>query len=168
VRSRVGLVDDAPHVFGAPLAHNLRIAAPEASDDQLLCALRDAGLGEFLRGLEQGLDTSLGGESTGLSGGEQRRLGVARELLTDRRIAIFDEPTEGLDDEAAQHLLVALREHYRDGILVIISHQDAERLPGARIWRLEDGRLEMDDVRAPWSARSHQSSGTGVDLLSTS
>ena len=149
VRSRVGLVDDAPHVFSASLANNLHVAAPDASDDQLLRALRDAGLGGLLRGLEQGLDTPLGGESTGLSGGEQRRLGIARELLTDRRIAIFDEPTEGLDDEAAHHLLVALREHYRDGVLVIISHQDAERLPGARLWRLEDGRLETDDVRAP-------------------
>jgi thiol reductant ABC exporter CydC subunit len=166
VRSRVGLVDDAPHVFSTSLAHNLRIAAPDASDEQLLRALCDAGLGGFFRGLEQGLDTPLGGESTGLSGGEQRRLGVARELLTDRRIAVFDEPTEGLDDEAAHHLLVALREHYRVGVLVIISHQDAERLPGARLWRLADGRLEMDDVRTPSSTRSDQSADAGVDLIS--
>jgi ABC-type transport system involved in cytochrome bd biosynthesis fused ATPase/permease subunit len=167
VRSRAGLVDDAPHVFSASLADNLRVAAPDASDDQLLRALRDAGLGSFLRGLERGLDTPLGGESTGLSGGEQRRLGVARELLTDRRIAIFDEPTEGLDDEAAHHLLDALREHYRDGVLVIISHQDAERLPGARLWRLADGRLETDDVRTPSPRNSPQFSGADAELLST-
>lgn len=149
VRSRVGLVDDAPHVFASSLAQNLRVAAPDASDEQLVHALGCAGLGGFLSGLERGLDTPLGGESTGLSGGEQRRLGVARELLTRRPIAIFDEPTEGLDDEAAHHLLAALREHYREGILIVVSHHDAERLAGARVWRLSHGRLVSEEPKSP-------------------
>lgn len=148
VRTRVGLVDDAPHVFAASLARNLRVAAPEASDEQLVRALCDVGLTTFLAGLENGLDSPMGGESAGLSGGEQRRLGVARELLTGRPIAIFDEPTEGLDDEAAHHLLVTLRKHYRAGILVIVSHQDSERLEGARVWHLRGGRIMTDDADA--------------------
>ena len=166
VRTRVGLVDDAPHVFATSLAQNLRIAAPDASDEQLQCALSIAGLGPLVRRLAHGLDPELGGESTGLSGGEQRRLGVARELLTGRRIAVFDEPTEGLDDEAAQHLLVALRAHYREGILVIISHQDAERLPGAQIWRLEKGRLQTGVGCRPGD-RSASGSARAGDPLAT-
>ena len=165
VRARVGLVDDAPHVFASSLAHNLRVAAPDASDEQLVRALRDAGLATFLGGLERGLDTPLGGESTGLSGGEQRRLGVARELLTNRSIAIFDEPTEGLDDQAAHRLLAVLREHYREGILVVVSHQDAERLAGARVWSLAKGRLITGD---PPSRSASRSDDVSVALASWS
>jgi ABC-type transport system involved in cytochrome bd biosynthesis fused ATPase/permease subunit len=85
-----------------------------------------------------------------MSGGERRRLGVARELLTGRPIAIFDEPTEGLDDEAAQQLLVTLRARYREGILVIISHQDAGRLADASVWRLEDGHVRVVSRGQPY------------------
>lgn len=141
VRGVVGMVDDAPHVFCATLADNLRVARPAATDAQLVSACEEAGLGDFLRELPQGLLTQLGGVTTGLSGGEQRRLGVARELLADRPVAIFDEPTEGLDDAAALALLTSLREHYREGVLVVISHQDAHCLANARQWRVEKGRL---------------------------
>ncbi len=166
VRTRVGLVDDAPHVFAATLAQNLRVAAPDANDALLVSAMRDAGLGAFLAGLERGLDTPLGGLGTGLSGGEQRRLGVARELLSGRAIAIFDEPTEGLDDETAQHLLVNLREHYREGIVVIISHQDARRLSGARVWRLKNAHLSTDDECADSGETTSAPSGQIATALS--
>jgi ATP-binding cassette subfamily C protein CydC len=150
VRGVVGLVDDAPYVFATTLADNLRIARPTATDAQLERACEEAGLGDFLRALPDGLHTQLGGVDTGLSGGEQRRLGVARELLADRPVTIFDEPTEGLDDAAARAMLVTLREHYRDGVLVVISHQDAQRLASARQWRVEKGRLveTVDDLAA--------------------
>jgi len=141
VRGVVGMVDDAPHVFCATLADNLRVARPAATGAQLVSACEEAGLGDFLRELPQGLLTQLGGVTTGLSGGEQRRLGVARELLADRPVVIFDEPTEGLDDDAALALLTSLREHYREGVLVVISHQDAHCLANARQWRVEKGRL---------------------------
>ena len=146
VREFVGLVDDAPHVFDGTLGDNLRLARPEASEEDLLAACEIAGLGDFVRGLPDGVGTRLGGVATGLSGGEQRRLGVAREVLADRPVAVFDEPTEGLDDATARALLDSLREHYRDGVLLIISHQDAQRLDGARRWRLEGGRLREIDI----------------------
>jgi thiol reductant ABC exporter CydC subunit len=144
VRRRVGIVEDAPHVFGATLGDNLRVARPDATDDELTRACDEAGLGEFLRHLPLGLATRLGGATTGLSGGEQRRLGVARELLTDRCVALFDEPTEGLDSDTATALLDSLREHYRGGSLVVVSHHDGQRLPDVRRWSLEGGRLRED------------------------
>ena len=139
-------MDDAPHVFDGTLGDNLRLARPEASEEDLLAACEIAGLGDFVRGLPDGVGTRLGGVATGLSGGEQRRLGVAREVLANRPVAVFDEPTEGLDDATARALLDSLREHYRDGVLLIISHQDAQRLDGARRWRLEGGRLREIDI----------------------
>lgn len=139
VRGVVGLVDDAPYVFATTLAENLRVAQPGTTDDQLLAACDAAGLGPFVRSSTQGLGTQLGGSRVGMSGGEQRRLGVARELLSGRATAIFDEPTEGLDEDCAHDLLGSLRDHYDEGILIVISHLDAARLADAREWRLDQG-----------------------------
>jgi thiol reductant ABC exporter CydC subunit len=140
VRDVVGLVDDAPHVFAATLAENLRVARPAATDEELEAACDAAGLGTFMRA-SRGLETRLGGPGGGMSGGEQRRLGVARELLSARPVAIFDEPSEGLDEESAHSLLSNLRAHYREGVLVVVTHLDSSILVGAREWCLDDGRV---------------------------
>jgi thiol reductant ABC exporter CydC subunit len=143
VRARVGFVDDAPYVFAASLGANLRVAAPEASDDELLEVLVEVGL-DHVSERAGGLDTPLGGCEVGLSGGERRRLGVARELLARRPLAIFDEPTEGLDEGAARLVARALAARSREGAVLVISHHDAPRLPGAQRWRLADAHLDAD------------------------
>ena len=152
VRSCVGSVDDAPHVFDTTLAGNLRIARARASDDDLRRVCRLAGLATFVDGLADGLETRLGGTSTGLSGGEQRRLGVARELLADRPVTIFDEPTEGLDEATAAALIDAIADHYRGRAVVVISHR-GEDLPSAtRRLTMVDG--ELHDEAQPARASS--------------
>ncbi len=140
VRCRVGLVDDAPYVFHASLGANLRVADPGAEDRRLAEVLEAVGLAHLLR-RDGGLGVELGGESDGLSGGERRRLGVARELLAAHPVAIFDEPTEGLDPVTARLVLAAIEEHSREGASVVISHRDGSRFAASRRWRLEGGRL---------------------------
>jgi thiol reductant ABC exporter CydC subunit len=141
VRERVGFVDDAPHVFSTSLAGNLRIASPHASDEELLMALATAGLTPLLASLPDGLGTRLGGATTGLSGGEQRRLGVARELLVDRPVVVFDEPTEGLDERTAAEVIDAIVEHYEPSALLIISHRDGDYVNATRRMTLRNGTL---------------------------
>ncbi|MBW4077088.1 MAG: thiol reductant ABC exporter subunit CydC [Acidobacteria bacterium] len=141
VRERVGFVDDAPHVFATSLAGNLRVAKPTATDDEIVSALARAGLRSLVESMPEGLDTPLGGATTGLSGGEQRRLGVARELLVDRPVAIFDEPTEGLDEASAAAVMASLRHHYAAGSVVVISHHESDRAAATRVWQLSDATL---------------------------
>jgi len=141
VRRSVGFVDDEPHVFQTSLARNLRIANPLATDAQLLDALEVAGLSEFFASLDDGLDQALGGRTTGLSGGEQRRLGIARQVLAPQRTVILDEPTEGLDEETAHELLRRLTQRYRDGVLVLISHRELDAQFANRVFELHETRL---------------------------
>jgi ABC-type transport system involved in cytochrome bd biosynthesis fused ATPase/permease subunit len=141
VRQVVGFVDDAPHVFATTLAGNLRIASPYASDDDLVAALEGAGLGGLLASMPRGLDTVLGGGATGLSGGEQRRLGVARELLVRRPVVVLDEPTEGLDDETAELVMDRIVEEFSHGAVLVVSHRDGDFLRATRRLNLSHGRL---------------------------
>ncbi|MGA7833996.1 MAG: thiol reductant ABC exporter subunit CydC, partial [Acidimicrobiales bacterium] len=138
VRASVGFVDDAPYVFATTLAGNLRVAVPTASDDELRAALEVAGLGPLLANAPEGLSTSLGGGG-GLSGGERRRLGVAREVLADRRVVVLDEPTEGLDEESADKLRESLAKCYADAALIVISHLDRDEAYATATLELSEG-----------------------------
>lgn len=146
VRERVGFVDDAPHVFATSLAGNLRIAKPSASPEEIDDVLRRAGLSSLVTTMPEGVDTPLGGATTGLSGGEQRRLGVARELLVQRPVVIFDEPTEGLDEVTAAEVMASIRSTYANGSVFVISHHDTDHEYATRHWILKDGSLRE---RAP-------------------
>jgi ABC-type transport system involved in cytochrome bd biosynthesis fused ATPase/permease subunit len=148
VRSRVGSVDDAPHVFDTTLAGNLRIGRKGASDAELRQACHLAGLGPFLDALPDGLATQLGGLSTGLSGGEQRRLGVAREMLAERCVVIFDEPTEGLDEATGAELIDSIATRYRDGAVIVISHRGEDLRHATRKVTVVDGSLSEVDLRS--------------------
>ena len=141
VRERVGLVDDAPYVFAASLAANLRVARPDASDDDLRDACAAVGLSALVASRPEGLAMELGGATVGLSGGERRRLGVARELLVARPVALFDEPTEGLDEESAREVTSAIAWRYRDRAVLVVSHRDGFAAAATRRLRLESGRL---------------------------
>jgi ABC-type transport system involved in cytochrome bd biosynthesis fused ATPase/permease subunit len=146
VRQVVGFVDDAPHVFATTLAGNLRIASPYATDDELVRALGGAGLEALLASMPEGLDTILGGTATGLSGGEQRRLGVARELLVQRDVVIFDEPTEGLDEEMANAVMDHIVDEFSHGAVLVISHRDADYVRATRHLVVRDAQMHEETM----------------------
>lgn len=141
VRTRVGFVSDDPHVFATTLAANVRLARTNATNDEVLDALRAAGLAPLLSTLPDGLATQLGGATTGLSGGEQRRLGVARALLARRPVIVLDEPTEGLDEADALALMQEVRSRQGRGVVVVISHQDHDQLGATTRLVVSDGRV---------------------------
>jgi ATP-binding cassette subfamily C protein CydCD len=123
VRRVVGLVDDDPHVFATTLAENIRLARPGASDQDLVAALHGAGLGVWLDGLEEGLDTRLGDGASQVSGGERARLAVARSLLADQRVLVLDEPTAHLDHATAELLARHVLGGARERAVVWITHE---------------------------------------------
>lgn len=102
VRRRVGLVDDDPHVFASTVAENVRLARPDADDEEVLDALQRARLGAWVDALPAGIHTHVGAGRRDVSGGERARLALARSLLADPPVLVLDEPTAHLDGPTAR------------------------------------------------------------------
>jgi len=114
-------------LFGMSLRDNLLLGKSDATDDELHAALWAAGAADFVARLPQGLDTELGSSGTGLSGGERRRLCLARTLLRPAPVLVVDEPFAGLDAVAVEVVMRTLRERSQDSIVIVIAH-DLDRL----------------------------------------
>lgn len=139
LRSMMSVVPQRVHLFSDTLRENLRLAAPQASDEELAHALQQVGLSNLLA--QEGLNAWLGEGGRQLSGGEQRRIGLARALLHPAPLILLDEPTEGLDAETEQRMLQLLREHCKEKTLLVITH----RLRGLenmdRLYIMDGGEL---------------------------
>ncbi|SQJ22951.1 Lipid A export ATP-binding/permease protein MsbA [Serratia rubidaea] len=121
LRAMTTVVSQRVHVFSDTLRENLRLAAPEADDETLQQALSQVGLDKLLE--NEGLNAWLGEGGRQLSGGEQRRLGIARALLHSAPLWLLDEPTEGLDAETEQQILALLRQHCQGKTLILVTHR---------------------------------------------
>lgn len=123
LRARMAVVDQQPYLFDASLRDNLRLARPDASDERLAQVIRQAQLDAYVASLPQGLDTWVGENGVRVSGGEARRIAIARALLADAPILILDEPTEGLDAGTAARLYQALAEAMIGRSVLLITHR---------------------------------------------
>jgi ATP-binding cassette subfamily C protein CydCD len=123
VRRTVGLVDDDPHVFASSVVENVRLACPDATDEDVEAALRKARLGDWLDALPEGVHTRLGDGGAHVSGGERARLAIARSLLADQQVLVLDEPTAHLDTATAEALA---GEVLQDGVrgVLWITHEE--------------------------------------------
>lgn len=128
-------------LFQDSLRDNLRLAAPGAPDARLWEALDAAGLGREVRAFAQGLDTRLGEGGLGLSGGQARRLALARLLLCDAPFWLLDEPTEGLDDGVAADVLARLARHAAGRTLLVATHLRREAALADRLLVMDEGRI---------------------------
>ncbi|AJI95602.1 thiol reductant ABC exporter, CydC subunit [Yersinia ruckeri] len=122
LRQMMTVVSQRVHVFSSTLRQNLLLACPNASDQQLVTALQQVGLDNLLEN-EEGLNAWMGDGGRPLSGGEQRRLGIARALLHPAPLWLLDEPTEGLDAETEQQILLLLRQHCQHKSLILVTHR---------------------------------------------
>jgi ABC-type bacteriocin/lantibiotic exporter with double-glycine peptidase domain len=123
VRSIIGWCAQDAHLFDSTIEENLRLARPTATVDDMRDALRGARLLDWVDELPRGLGTMVGEHGNHLSGGQRQRLALARVLLADRAIVIFDEPTEHLDDATAAALAVDLLDATVDRTVLVITHR---------------------------------------------
>jgi ATP-binding cassette subfamily C protein CydD len=132
---RIGYAPQRPYLFHGSLADNLRLADPQATDEALHAAAEAAQVMRFASRLPLGLDTVVGERGFGLSGGEARRVALARVFLRDPQLLLLDEPTAFLDPETEEALLVSLARFAHGRTLVLATHsQAAMRMAGKILW----------------------------------
>jgi ATP-binding cassette subfamily C protein CydC len=145
VRRTVSFTAEDAHIFTTTVRENLRVADPGAGDDELRTALARAGLAGWLDGLPSGLDTMLGSGGTGLSGGERRRLLLARTFLVGAGVLLLDEPGEHLDPQTADALvhdiLTGTGEPGGGPAVVVVTHRLAPLAAADEVIVLEPGAV---------------------------
>lgn len=138
------LLTQRTDLFQDSLRDNLRLADPSADDARLWSVAQAAGLGDEVRAMPSGLDSMLGEGGLGLSGGQSRRLALARLLLRDVPFWLIDEPTEALDAATAHDVLLRLRAQAAGRTLLIATHLRREAELADRLLVLRAGRIVAD------------------------
>lgn len=141
------LLTQRTELFRDSLRDNLRLAAPDADDAAMIAALARAGLEDSFRALPHGLDTMLGDGGQGLSGGQSRRLALARIILRDAPVWLLDEPTEGLDRETAREVLFRLHQAKGRATVITATHIRREAEGADRILVIGKGGILATHIR---------------------
>lgn len=141
-RSRIAWVPQRPYLFAGTIAENVRLARPDASDEAVREALRDAGADGFVRSLPAGADTMLGEDGAGLSAGQRQRLALARAFLADRPVLLLDEPTAALDGETEAAVVEAVRRLAVGRTVLLVVHRPA-------LLAVADRVVELASTSAP-------------------
>jgi len=141
VLTRFGVLSQRSQLFAATIKENLLIAKPDASHSELNAAIEAAGLQAFIRQLPNGIDTWVGESGVKVSGGEARRIALARLYLKNAPILILDEPTEGLDSHTENEVFNALAKFSVDKTLIMVTHRSAGLGLVDEIYHLQQGRL---------------------------
>jgi ATP-binding cassette subfamily C protein CydC len=147
VRALIGVVPQHPYLFNTSVRDNLLLANPDASQEDLAAACRQAEIHDFILGLPEGYDTLVGENGVLLSGGERQRLAIARAILKDAPILILDEPTAHLDALTEQRVWQNLAGFMAGRTTIIISHQAAARAHAHALVYL-DGTQPLSPINA--------------------
>ena len=123
LRHNIGIVPQDTILFNDSLFENVRYGNPEANEADVYKAIELAHLGDFVASLPEGVETLVGERGLKLSGGEKQRVAIARTILKDPAILVFDEATSSLDSHSEQAILTAIKEVARERTSVVIAHR---------------------------------------------
>ena len=141
-RGRIGLVPQDPVIFSASVEENIRYGKPDATDEEIIKAAKDAEAFEFIERLPQKFGSYLGEKGVRLSGGQKQRIAIARAIIRNPEILLLDEATSALDSENEQKVAKALDGLMQERTTLIIAHRLATVRNADRIIVLKDGRVE--------------------------
>ena len=141
LRDAIGIVPQDTVLFNDSILYNIRYARPAASLDEVRAAARMADIDKFINKLPQGYDTIVGERGLKLSGGEKQRVAIARVLLKNPAILVFDEATSSLDSQSEKNILGALTRISHNKTTLVIAHRLSTVVDADRIIVLEQGRV---------------------------
>jgi ABC-type multidrug transport system fused ATPase/permease subunit len=141
LREHIGIVNQETILFSGTVLENLLLAAPNATEPQILAALDAAHALEFVQNLSDGLATEVGERGSVLSGGQKQRLAIARAFLKDPKILILDEATSALDSRSERRIQEATAHLLKNRTSIVIAHRLSTILHADQIVVLDDGRI---------------------------
>ena len=137
----VTMVSQVTYLFDETIEENLRIAKPNATQDELEKACKMASIHDFILSLPEGYQTRVGVLGDNLSAGEKQRIGLARAFLRGSELILLDEPTSNVDSINEGIILKALKEQKRKKSIIVVSHRESTMAIADRVYRVEGGRM---------------------------
>ena len=141
LRSEVGVVTQETYLFNGTIRDNLLYARPEATEEEMIEACRQANIYDFIEKQPEGLDTMVGNRGLKLSGGEKQRISIARALLKDPALLIFDEATSALDSISEAAIQAAINPLIEERTSILIAHRLSTILAADEILVVRDGEI---------------------------
>ncbi|MBR4495297.1 MAG: ABC transporter ATP-binding protein [Clostridiales bacterium] len=141
LRNQVGVVSQETYLFNGTVRDNLLYAKPDASEEDMIDALKKANIWDFISSQEKGIDTEVGNRGLKLSGGEKQRISIARIILKDPTIFIFDEATSALDSISEKKIQDAIDPIIRSKTSILIAHRLSTILAADEILVVKDGTI---------------------------
>ncbi|NBP71790.1 MAG: ABC transporter ATP-binding protein [Alphaproteobacteria bacterium] len=153
LRSNIALVSQEILLFDDTVRANIAYGKPDATDEEIFQAAKDAGAAEFISQFPDGYDTHVGGRGAKLSGGQRQRVAIARAMLKDAPILLLDEATSALDTETERVVQSALSRLKQGRTTVVIAHRLSTIVDADSIFVMEDGRILEAGTHAELIAR---------------
>ncbi|EIQ2983837.1 ATP-binding cassette domain-containing protein, partial [Salmonella enterica] len=138
---QVAFVFQEPFLISGTIAENIRLARPDATDDEIIEAAHRACAHDFISALEQGYETEVGERGSRLSGGQRQRITLARALISHAKVVILDEPTAWVDPESEEAIQKAIDELSQERTIIIIAHRLTTITHADQIVVLEKGEV---------------------------
>ncbi len=148
LRDSVGIVSQETYLFNGTIRENLLYAKPDATEEELIAACRDANILDFIEKQDKGLDAMVGNRGLKLSGGEKQRISIARVLLKNPALLVFDEATSALDSISESKIQEALDPLIATRTSILIAHRLSTILAADEILVVKDGRIVERGVHA--------------------
>lgn len=150
LRRQMGMITQDPVLFQGTIWENIAYGAPTASAEKVRAAARLGHVDDFIGELPDGYQTQVGEQGRSLSGGQRQRITLARAILADPRILIFDEATSQIDQHTEQLIHVALRQFLKGRTAILISHRTSTIELADRVLVMEQGRIVRDVLAAEY------------------
>lgn len=163
LREQIGIVSQETYLFNGTIRQNLLYAKPNATDDEIMDACKKANIADFILNQEKGLDTMVGNRGLKLSGGEKQRLSIARVLLKNPALLIFDEATASLDSISEKKIQDAINPIIDSRTSILIAHRLSTILAADEILVIKDGVIAERGVHEDLV----KSGGTYTELYET-
>jgi ATP-binding cassette subfamily B protein len=141
IRSHITYVQKEEFFFNDTILNNIRLGSPNAADEEIFEICKEVGLDQYINTLPEKYETVVGEGGSTLSSGQKQKLSIARALLRDTPIYIFDEITANLDGKAEKDIIRIMKEYSKKSIILFISHKISSIIDSDKIFVFEDGRV---------------------------